>query len=144
MTLYAVVLNKPSDHAWAKVRETWPKHHVLDERVAFISADDALTGDAEPADNVTQLDPLRSVSGGGNGGNGGVLSYRLGEVERRVAALESKVSDVNDTCIKIDAKMEEAPSKSFVIWFGIGLLSLSVLTLLGHLLIRYLGAPLAG
>ena len=45
MTLYAVVLNKPSDHAWAKVRETWPKHHVLDERVAFISADDALTDD---------------------------------------------------------------------------------------------------
>ena len=45
MTLYAIVLNKPSDYAWTKVRETWPKHHVLDERVAFINADNALTDD---------------------------------------------------------------------------------------------------
>ena len=99
---------------------------------------------AEPADNVTQLNPSQSVSGGGNGGNGGVLSYRLGEVERRVTALESKVDNINDTCIKIDTKMKEVPSKAFVIWFGIGLLSVSVLTLLGHLLIRNLGAPLTG
>lgn len=46
MTLYTIVLNEPSDHAWAKIRATWPKgHHILDDRVAFISADGALTGD---------------------------------------------------------------------------------------------------
>ena len=45
MALYAIVLDRPSDHAWAKLRETWPVHHIRDDRVAFISADNALTGE---------------------------------------------------------------------------------------------------
>ena len=46
MALYAIVLDRPSDHAWAKLRETWPVHHIRDDRVAFISsADNALTSE---------------------------------------------------------------------------------------------------
>lgn len=45
MALYAIILHRPSDHAWTKVRKTWPKHHFLDGRVAFISAENALTGE---------------------------------------------------------------------------------------------------
>ena len=49
MALYAIVLNGPSDHAWTQVRETWPKHHFLDERVALISVDEVLTKDISDA-----------------------------------------------------------------------------------------------
>ena len=45
MALYAIVLDKPSDHAWTKLRETWSAHHIRDDRVAFISADNALTSE---------------------------------------------------------------------------------------------------
>lgn len=45
MALYAIVLDKPSDHAWARLRETWSAHHIRDDRVAFISVDNALTSE---------------------------------------------------------------------------------------------------
>ncbi len=45
MALYAIILNGPSDHAWTKVRETWPAHLIFDDRVAFISVDNALTSE---------------------------------------------------------------------------------------------------
>ena len=45
MTLYAIILNEPDEGTWSKVRETWPKNHVLDDRVAFIDTENALTSD---------------------------------------------------------------------------------------------------
>ena len=45
MSLYAIVLNEPDEAAWEKIREAWPAYHIFDNRLAFISADDALTAD---------------------------------------------------------------------------------------------------
>ena len=61
-----------------------------------------------------------------------------------MTALESKVDNINDACTKISTQMDEVPSKSYVLWFGVGVVALAILTLLGHLLIRYLGAPPGG
>ena len=40
MSLYVIVLNEPDEAAWENIREAWPAHHVFDNRLAFISADD--------------------------------------------------------------------------------------------------------
>ena len=45
MSLYAIILNAPDEEVWKNVRAKWPKNYVFDERVAFISAEDALTAD---------------------------------------------------------------------------------------------------
>ena len=68
-----------------------------------------------------------------------VERLRLGEVERRVATLESKVDDVRDTCTRISTKMEEIPSKAYVLRYAFGIVTLMILSLLGHLLIRSIG-----
>ena len=52
MALYAIVLNEPNDDAWAQVRETWPIHHIFDDRLAFISADNALTAEVSKASGI--------------------------------------------------------------------------------------------
>lgn len=44
MSLYAIILDQPNETVWKKVRANWPKHFILDERVAYIKAEDALTG----------------------------------------------------------------------------------------------------
>lgn len=41
MSLYAIILHHPSTEVWDKIRATWPKHHILDDRVAFINVDNA-------------------------------------------------------------------------------------------------------
>lgn len=64
---------------------------------------------------------------------------RLGEVEQRVTTLESKVDDVRDTCTRISTKMEDIPSKAYVLWYAFGIVALVILNLLGHLLIRSIG-----
>ena len=69
------------------------------------------------------------------------MNHRLSELERRFTVLESKVDNINDLCIRIDAKMDEIPSKSYVLWFGGGLVFALIMTLLVHILIRYFGAP---
>ncbi len=43
MPLYAIILDKPDEGTWTNVRAKWPKNFVLDNRLAFISADDVLT-----------------------------------------------------------------------------------------------------
>ncbi len=45
MPLYAILLNEPNESAWDKVRETWPKHYVFDNRLALISTENVLTAD---------------------------------------------------------------------------------------------------
>ena len=70
------------------------------------------------------------------------VNHRLSELERRFTVLGGKVDHINDLCIRIDAKMGEIPSKSDVLWFGGGLVFLLfIVTLIGHVLIRYFGTP---
>ncbi len=45
MSIYAIVLNRPDEAAWEKVQSGWESHHILDDRLAFISAENALTAD---------------------------------------------------------------------------------------------------
>ena len=45
MSIYAILLNEPNEAAWEKVREKWAAHHVLDDRLAFVSAENAMTAD---------------------------------------------------------------------------------------------------
>ena len=52
MALYAIFLNEPSDDEWAQVREAWQTHHIFDDRLAFISADNALTAEVAKASGI--------------------------------------------------------------------------------------------
>ena len=43
MSLYAIILNAPNEAAWAAIPEHWPDHLISDDRLAFVSAENALT-----------------------------------------------------------------------------------------------------
>ena len=45
MTLYAIILPSPDEKVWEKIRDLWKDHHFLDDRTAFIRADNTLTRD---------------------------------------------------------------------------------------------------
>ena len=73
-------------------------------------------------------------------GNGKLLAYRLGRVEKRLENLEGKVSDMSTTLTEIKTQMKNMASKTYVLtWLGINI-GLLLLTLLGHLIIRNLGS----
>ncbi len=79
--------------------------------------------------------------GGGNGGrNGRLTEHRLTELERRMGALEGKVDSIRDTCARMETKLDGMASKALVLTIsgltGGGL----IVTLIGHLLIRSIGA----
>ena len=95
----------------------------------------------EDTENIVPLQPSKTISGNGGGGDGGLIAYRLGEVEQCVSALESKVDDIRDTCTKISTKVKEFLSKAYVLRHILGLVVLAILTLVGHLLTRNIGAP---
>ena len=61
MTLYAIVLNSSNDDAWANVREMWPTHHIFDDRVAFISTDNALTSDIAKQAGIVGETDIRGI-----------------------------------------------------------------------------------
>lgn len=77
---------------------------------------------------------------GTGGGNGGLTRHRLSELERRMGTLEGKVDDLAVTCAEIKTKLDEIASKSYVLWIFGGTAAALVLSLVGHLLIRALGA----
>ena len=40
MTLYAIILTRPNEGAWAKVRSNWEDdHHIVDDRLAIVKED---------------------------------------------------------------------------------------------------------
>lgn len=96
----------------------------------------------EPGNVVTlPVGPPGGNTGGpGDGGNEGLTSYRLGELERRVWNLESKVDDIHTICTRIETRLEGMATMTYVLKvFGIsgGVL---FLTLVGHLIIRSLSS----
>jgi len=90
---------------------------------------------------------LRSVTGkgasrkqtGDNGGGGGLTAFRLAELERRVDRLEERIGDLKSACDKITTKVDELPSKSYVLWHTVVVVVVALFTLLGHLAIRAIG-----
>ena len=93
------------------------------------------------SDNVTHLRP--PTTGGSNGGNGsgaGVVNHRLSDLERRVGILENKLDEVKEACVRIETKMDSLASKSYVLWFTVGIVLLALLSIFGHMLIRILSS----
>ena len=73
---------------------------------------------------------------GGNGDGGGVTGFRLGELERRMGVIEGKVDDLTNTCTRIETKLNELASKSYVLWIFGGTAAVIILSILGHMLLR--------
>ena len=93
-----------------------------------------------PLQVVDAEDPPGGAGTSGGNGNGGLTRHRLTELERRMGTLEGKVDDLGNTCTKIETKLDEIASKSYVLWiFGVTTAVL-VLSLVGHLVIRTVGS----
>ena len=45
MSIYAIILNSPDESVWQNIKDNWEFHHVLDDRLAFVRAENALTAD---------------------------------------------------------------------------------------------------
>ena len=83
--------------------------------------------------SVETEDPPSAPGSGGGGGNGGLTRHRLDELERRMNGVEGELRQLNTTCTRIETKMDEIASKSYVLKaFGI-----TVALLIG----RYLSGP---
>ena len=92
--------------------------------------------------NVVHLDDLKKNLGGNGGGNGtgnGIITHRLDQLEQQVNKLETKVDALKDQSTRMDEKMKEVATKSDVLRLFVVSLSVAVLTLIGHLLIRTIG-----
>ena len=85
-------------------------------------------------DNVTPL-PVTGRSNG-DGRNGSAI--RLAHVEKRVENLEKTVKETRDLCIEIKTRMENLTTKEYVIKHTLYVLSICILTLLGHVAMRFL------
>ena len=69
-----------------------------------------------------------------------MIAHRLSELERRTGRVEIKVDNINGALIEIKTKVEDLPTKSYVMWFCVCITALLILTLLGHIGIRSIGA----
>ena len=93
------------------------------------------------SDNITRLrPPTTGGSNGGNSGGNGVVNHRLSDLERRVGILENKLDEVKEMCIRIETKIDSLASKSYVLWFTVGIVLLALLSIFGHMLIRILSS----
>ena len=45
MSKFVVILPSPNATVWNKIRKNWKSHYILDDRVAFVSDDERLTGE---------------------------------------------------------------------------------------------------
>ncbi len=50
MSFYVIILDTPNEAAWETIQEHWPDHLISDSRLAFISAENAVT--AKIADQI--------------------------------------------------------------------------------------------
>ncbi len=94
------------------------------------------------ASKVSLLDDRRKATGDTNGNGptngGGILAYRVGEIERRLDSLEAKVDSINSTVIEINTTLKSLATKTYVLTiFGVTG-GVAVVTLIAHLLIRVL------
>ena len=91
---------------------------------------------------MSEPTPIRSSAPAGappptsNGGNGGLTRHRLEELEQRMGMVEGKVDDLRNTCTRIETKLDNVGTKSYVLWILGGTSAVLVLSLVGHLLIR--------
>ena len=87
--------------------------------------------------NVADFQGFKKPTGSdGNGGNGGLTSHRLTQLEGRMDRLEGKVDQIHTTCTEIKTELKNLATNSFVwrMFAAVGVLLL--ISLVGHLLIR--------
>ena len=94
-----------------------------------------------PLRAVETEDPPSGAGSGGGNGNGGLTRYRLEELERRMTGVEGKVDLLINTCTKIETRMDELASKSYILRVFGATAAVLVLSLVGHLLILTLLPP---
>ena len=87
---------------------------------------------------VTDIRRSRGLGGpnSNGGGSGDLTNYRLERLEDRMGVVESKVDDLIVTCARIDEKLNNLASKSYVLWIFGGTALTLIVTIVGHLLIR--------
>ena len=97
-----------------------------------------------PLQAVDTEDPSGGPGTGGRNGNGGLARYRLNELERRMGTLEGEVRELVTMCTRIETKLDEIASKSYV-WriFG-GTAVFCMVTIAVHLLIQFLASSGSG
>ena len=90
--------------------------------------------------NFTSINPEARIGGQNDGdGNGNLIRHRLNDLERRMGVLEGKVDALALTCARIEEKLSDIPSKSYVLSvFGVTL-GMLIVSLVGHVLIRLIG-----
>ena len=100
---------------------------------------------SDRGENVVSLEKNpRNLHGSGNGGgNGNLTRHRLNDLERRMEKLESKVDDLIGLCTRLDEKLNEVASKSYVLRIlcvtVVVTVGGSLATIVGHAIMRTLG-----
>ena len=65
--------------------------------------------------------------------------HRLKDLERRMETLEGKVDDLIGLCTRLDEKLNEVASKSYVLWIFCGTVGTLLATVIIHAVMRTLG-----
>ena len=88
-------------------------------------------------DNVASF-PTPAPGGQSNGGGRNGSTVRLTQLERRMEKLEGSVQETRDLCIEIKTRMENLSTKEYVIRHTIYVVVICILTLIGHVGLRFL------
>ena len=85
-------------------------------------------------DNVTPFPTTGQSNGGGRNGS----AVRLTQIEKRVENLEKTAQETRDLCIELKTRMESLTTKEYVIKRTLYVVFVCILTLLGHVAMRFL------
>lgn len=72
----------------------------------------------------------------GGGGNGNLTNHRLDKLEERMTSVETSLKALEVLCGRIDEKLEAKASKTYVLTVMVSTVVISVLTLIGHIVLR--------
>ena len=63
MSIYIVTLNAPSELAWERLKDTWPKRHrIVTDHIAFVAPEDtSTTGEIGKAIGMNSEDKIMGV-----------------------------------------------------------------------------------
>ncbi len=81
--------------------------------------------------------PPAEAAGRTTNGNGDIITFRLGELERRMGNIETTVNEITTTLGRIKEKLGSVATKAFV-WQTLAGSMVLILTLFAHVLISQL------
>ena len=68
----------------------------------------------------------------------GVIRHRLTELERRTGKMEDRLDVVGAVLTEVRVRLEETPSKSWILYWFAGTFGVALVSLAGHIAIRAL------